>query len=109
MTEISKTPGVTEDLCRWIHGLKLEDIPEDICIRAKHLLLDGISCAVVGAHVPWSEKATQSIQAFEPTGQATVLGHEWVNFSFSTRHDPASTRKQSESFHRNWAHLPQLF
>ena len=80
MTDSSETPGVTEDLCRWIHGLKLEDIPEHIRIRAKHLLLDGISCAVVGAHVPWSEKATQSILAFEPTGQATVFGHEGINF-----------------------------
>ena len=75
----SKTPGVTEDLCRWIHGLQLEDIPEHIRARAKHLLLDGISCAVVGAHVSWSENAAQSIQAFEPRGQAMVFGHEWVH------------------------------
>ena len=105
MTDSSETPGVTEDLCRWIHGLKLEDIPEDIRIRAKHLLLDGISCAVVGAHVPWSEKATQSILAFEPPGQATVFGHEGVNF----RDDPASRGKQSDIRYRNLAHLSQLF
>ena len=79
MIEVSKTPGVTEDLCRWIHGLQLQELPEHIRNRAKHLILDGIACAVVGAHVPWSEKAAQSIQAFEPTGQATVFGHERVH------------------------------
>ena len=76
MIEASKTLGVTEGLCRWIHGVQLKDIPEHIRARAKHLLLDGIACAVVGAHVLWSEKATQSIQAFEPAGQATVFGHQ---------------------------------
>lgn len=80
MVEVSKTSGVTEDLCRWIYGLQLQDIPEHIRSRAKYLILDGIACAVVGAHVPWSEKAAQSIQAFEPTGQATVFGHEGVHF-----------------------------
>ena len=95
MIAASQTPGVTEDLCRWIHGLQLKDIPEHIRDRAKHLLLDGIACAVVGTHVPWSEKATQSIRTFEPAGQATIFGHQWV-YSFPISNDHASPGKKSD-------------
>lgn len=110
MKDASKTPGVTEDLCRWIHGLQLEDIPEHIRARAKHLLLDGIACAVVGAHVAWSEKATQSIQAFEPTGQATIFGHEWVHcLSIPNSVMISPDQENNLTCHRNLAHLQQLY
>ena len=71
-------PGATEHLCRWIHHLQLEDIPEHVRTRAKHLILDGLACAIVGAHVPWSEHAASSMQAFEPNGNATIFGHQYV-------------------------------
>ena len=70
--------GVTENLCNWIHGLRMEDVPDRVQTRAKYLLLDGLACAIVGAHVPWSEKAVKSMQAFEPNGQATIFGHQHV-------------------------------
>jgi 2-methylcitrate dehydratase PrpD len=76
--EEPEAPGATEELCHWIHGLRIEDVPENIQNRAKYLLLDGLACAIVGAHLPWSEKAVNSMQAFEPSGQATIFSHSYV-------------------------------
>ena len=80
-TEVPGVPnssGVTARLCSWIDGLQLKDVPEGVQTRAKHLILDGLACAIAGAHVPWSRKAAQSIGSFEPAGCATVFGHQYV-------------------------------
>ena len=82
--EEAEVPGATEHLCRWIHHLQIEDIPEHVRTRAKHLILDGLACAIVGAHVPWSERAASSMQAFEPNGNATIFGHQYVRLPFFT-------------------------
>ncbi|KAL7947514.1 2-methylcitrate dehydratase PrpD [Trichoderma barbatum] len=67
----------TGQLCTWISSLTYNDIPEDLRIRAKYLILDGIACGLVGAHLPWSEKATQALLELELTeGSASVIGYE---------------------------------
>jgi aconitate decarboxylase len=58
--------------------VELDDIPIHIQNRAKYLLLDGLGCALVGAHLPWSEKAAKSILALEAGGEAIVFGWEKV-------------------------------
>ncbi|KAI0384974.1 hypothetical protein F5Y04DRAFT_202875 [Hypomontagnella monticulosa] len=68
--------GVTAALCNWIAGLKKEDIPTPVLERAKHLILDGIACGLVGAHVRWSEKAADAVLDYEPEGQCSVIGYE---------------------------------
>ncbi|KAL6717780.1 hypothetical protein ACLMJK_003865 [Lecanora helva] len=77
---MSETNGdlgeVTNQLCTWIHHLTASDIPEYVLIRAKYLILDGVACAIVRAHLPWSELAANSVQSYEPAGTATVLGHD---------------------------------
>ena len=70
--------GVTAQLCDWIQNLHLHQVPQNIRTRAKYLILDGIACAIVGAHVPWSEQAVSATTAFEPPGNATVFGHQSV-------------------------------
>ena len=69
--------GVTTQLCNWIHSLKLEDVPLDVKTRAKYLVLDGLACALNGAHVPWSEQAAEAMLAFEEPGQHALFG--WNN------------------------------
>ena len=66
--------GPTGQLSTWIHNVKLADIPDDIVMRAKYLLLDGLACLLVGAHLPWSEAATKAIFAMEGQGTSTVCG-----------------------------------
>ena len=73
-----ETEGPTGKLCTWIQALKLADIPADVQTRAKYLLLDGIACGLVGAHLPWSEKAANAIFEMESAGSATTIGWEKV-------------------------------
>ncbi|KKK20504.1 hypothetical protein ARAM_001108 [Aspergillus rambellii] len=69
-------PGVTHQLCAWVDNLKLDDIPEDVRTRTKYLILDGLCCAIVGAHLPWTEKAVGAILDMEPAGDCPVWGYE---------------------------------
>ncbi|PYI16896.1 2-methylcitrate dehydratase PrpD [Aspergillus violaceofuscus CBS 115571] len=64
---------VTADLCNWVTALQASDIPTGVLQRAKHLILDGIACGLVGAHVPWSEKCLDAIDDYEPAGYCSVL------------------------------------
>jgi aconitate decarboxylase len=71
--------GPTGKLCNWVHSLTLKDIPSDVRTRAKYLLLDGIACALIGAHLPWSEKAANAIFEMEPPGDSAVFGWDRVS------------------------------
>ncbi|KAK5710466.1 hypothetical protein LTR15_012956 [Elasticomyces elasticus] len=66
--------GPTTQLSTWVSNLSLKDVPQHIITRAKYTILDGIACALVGAHLPWSEKAANAIFALEPAGNAMVMG-----------------------------------
>ena len=79
--------GVTAQLSHWISNLQLSDIPPPVLERAKYQLLDGIACALVGAHVPWSEKYVEATAEYEPVGEYSVIGWDKVceinnDFSF---------------------------
>jgi 2-methylcitrate dehydratase PrpD len=66
--------GVTAQLAAWVHGLKPDDIPERVRTRAKYLLLDGVGAALVGAQLPWSRVATDSVLAIEGAGESIIVG-----------------------------------
>lgn len=66
--------GPTGRLAEWLHGLELEIVPGDVQVRAKHLLLDGIACALVGAKLPWSCTAVETVLRFEGRGERTIIG-----------------------------------
>lgn len=74
--EETQGAGTTAALCEYYHALKLADIPPPIIERAKHIILDGIGCALVGARVPWSTQLVEAFEAFEPPGQCTIFGTE---------------------------------
>lgn len=76
--------GPTGKLCLWIDSVSLSQIPQSIKTRAKYLILDGLACALVGAHLPWSEKAANAILDMESPGKATVFGWERVSQSIPT-------------------------
>lgn len=75
-TFTSDPNGITGKLCKWVADIELSQIPEDIQLRAKLILLDGIGCGLVGAHLPWSEKAAEVIFDLEPPGRCSVIGWE---------------------------------
>lgn len=75
-TSPSNPNGPTGKLCNWIHDTKISDIPQEFIERAKYLILDGIACAFVASHLPWSEVAAKAIMKMDPQGQCTVIGWE---------------------------------
>jgi 2-methylcitrate dehydratase PrpD len=66
--------GPTGRLATWIADLTLDQVPQNVAERAKHLLLDGLGCALVGAQLPWSRVATNAVLGLEGTGDTVVIG-----------------------------------
>ena len=66
--------GPTGKLATWVADLKFDDVPQDVIERAKHLFLDGVGCALIGAQLPWSRVATSAVLGLESAGDAVVIG-----------------------------------
>src|SRR5271154_4859651 len=66
--------GPTGRLATWVADVTLDDVPRDVVERAKHLLLDGIGCALIGSQLPWSRVATNAVLDLENTGDVVVIG-----------------------------------
>src|SRR6202789_4559257 len=66
--------GPTGRLASWVAGLTLDDIPQTVVERAKHLLLDGLGCGLIGAQLPWSRVATDAVLELENRGDTAVIG-----------------------------------
>jgi 2-methylcitrate dehydratase PrpD len=66
--------GPTGRLATWIANLTLDRVPQNVAERAKHLLLDGLGCALVGAQLPWSRVATDAVLGLEGAGDTVVIG-----------------------------------
>ncbi|EXJ55029.1 uncharacterized protein A1O5_12768 [Cladophialophora psammophila CBS 110553] len=74
LTGVSNPSSITGKLSTWIHDTTISSIPDDVVRRAKYLILDGIACGLVAAHLPWSEVAARAIFDMEPEGQCTIIG-----------------------------------
>src|SRR6201995_2364469 len=66
--------GPTGRLATWVADVTLDDVPRDVVDRAKHLLLDGVGCALIGSQLPWSRVATGAVLDLETTGGVAVIG-----------------------------------
>jgi aconitate decarboxylase len=75
-TDPSNPKGVTGKLSTWIANVGYSSIPSEVIERAKYLILDGIACGLVAAHLPWSEIAAKAIFKMEPAGQSSIIGWE---------------------------------
>lgn len=97
--------GTTEQLARWIVELRAESMPARVLERAKHLILDGIGCGLVGARVPWSAKMLDAVSAYEPDGPCSVIGSEKVRSApDAARKSPGGALKPPPQLH---SALPQ--
>ncbi|WP_205522510.1 MULTISPECIES: MmgE/PrpD family protein [unclassified Streptomyces] len=54
--------------------MTLDDVPAPTRERARHLILDGIGCALVGAKLPDSRKGFEGITALDDSGSAEIIG-----------------------------------
>src|SRR6202035_5887047 len=66
--------GPTGRLATWLADTKLDDIPSSVREHAKHLLLDGVACALVGAQLPVSRKGVEGVTALDSAGSALLIG-----------------------------------
>lgn len=77
-TKLHRAPtdpkGVTGRLANWLQELDLDDVPMRVRERAKHILLDGVACAIVGAQLPWSRRAVQLVTDIEGSGHNGLIG-----------------------------------
>ncbi|MGE2728214.1 MmgE/PrpD family protein [Mycolicibacterium vaccae] len=70
----SAPDGPTGRLVNWVIALEWDQVPESVRVRAAHLVLDGIGCALVGAQLPWSRLATEAVLGIEGDGAVPVIG-----------------------------------
>jgi aconitate decarboxylase len=66
--------GPTGMLTTWLAEIHLGAVPAKVQTRAKHLILDGLACALVGAQLPWSRTAVEAVTSFEGAGNQTIIG-----------------------------------
>jgi 2-methylcitrate dehydratase PrpD len=66
--------GPTGRLATWLADTKLADVPPSVRVHAKHLLLDGIACALVGAQLPVSRKGVEGVTALDNAGSGLLIG-----------------------------------
>ena len=66
--------GPTGRLATWLANTRLDDISPSVRQRAKHLLLDGVACALVGAQLPVSRKGVEGVTALDDAGSAVLIG-----------------------------------
>ncbi len=66
--------GPTGALATWVHDLTLDDVPATVVDRAKHLILDGLGCALIGSQLPWSRVATGAVLDIDGAGGTAVIG-----------------------------------
>lgn len=75
---MSETPAVVPDitprLCRFLAATALDDLPPEVVERSRYLLLDGLGCGLVAAHLPWSDRAVAGTLAVDGPGIATLWG-----------------------------------
>ena len=58
----------------WVAQTTLDDVPTSVRDRAKHLVLDGVACALVGAQLPVSCKGVEGVTALDGSGDAALIG-----------------------------------
>jgi 2-methylcitrate dehydratase PrpD len=66
--------GPTGRLATWLAATTLSDVPTSVGEHAKHLMLDGVGCALVGAQLPVSRKGVEGLTALDDAGSATLIG-----------------------------------
>src|SRR6476660_4654793 len=66
--------GPTGRLATWLANTNLADVPPSVRDHAKHLLLDGVACALVGAQLPVSRKGVEGVTALDNAGSGLLIG-----------------------------------
>jgi 2-methylcitrate dehydratase PrpD len=66
--------GATGQLARYAVGLRYQQIPPEVIVRAKACLLDTLTVSLYGSTKPWSRAVIKHVRSFGAGGGATVFG-----------------------------------
>src|ERR1700742_1117569 len=66
--------GPTSTVAEFVAASSFDSLPQSVVDRTKHLILDGLACGLVGAQLPWSRMAPETLIDLEGHGPATVWG-----------------------------------
>jgi aconitate decarboxylase len=66
--------SLTPELCAFLAATDVEDLPGHVLDRTRYLLLDGIACGLVGAHLPWARRAVDGTLRVDNGSGATLWG-----------------------------------
>jgi aconitate decarboxylase len=72
-TAVTSPDGATGQLSDWLARTSLDDVPERVVERAKILMLDGLGCGLLAAHIPWSELAVRGVLEMEGEGDGASI------------------------------------
>src|ERR1700685_4053913 len=71
---VTDPAGPTGRLATWVARTTLDDVPASVRDRARHLVLDGIGCAIVGAQLPVSRIGVEGVTSLDDAGSGTLIG-----------------------------------
>jgi aconitate decarboxylase len=66
--------GPTGRLATWVAKTTFDDVPASVRDRARHLVLDGVACALVGAQLPVSRIGVKGVTALDHAGDSELIG-----------------------------------
>ncbi len=75
MTTVSPaTPAISERLADFAAGFGLDDAPQAVVLRAKHLILDAVGCAFAARKEPFAGRIAASVVKLSGQGPRAVVG-----------------------------------
>jgi 2-methylcitrate dehydratase PrpD len=77
MNPADPTDPVAQALAEFVHRLRIEEVPGDVSLRARHLMLDAVGCAMAARREPFAARFWSTARALSAgtTGNAGVIGH----------------------------------
>ena len=66
--------AISEQLAEFTAGLSLAKVPQEVRLRAKHLLLDAIGCAFAAREEPFAARIAASVARLAGAGPRGVIG-----------------------------------
>lgn len=75
----SAVPTLARRFADFVHGLKLEQVPAEVSLRARHLMLDAIGCAMASRGEVFASRFADAVRDVSGTvgkaaGEAAVIG-----------------------------------
>jgi aconitate decarboxylase len=70
MHEIARQPSA--ELADYVFGLRYEELPADVRLGIKALVLDHITCGLYGAMLPWTQAAASALGSIDDPGGAPL-------------------------------------